>query len=83
MIFGLPIVCTILPGMKGFIEQGVNCLEVPGKAPEKIANALVRLGDDESLRSRIGSTARQMVEDYFSSFDIKGHAGQFYKKLNQ
>lgn len=82
MIFGLPIVCTILPGMKGFIEHGINCLEVPGQKPELIATALVKLGNDETLRTRLGSTARNMVEDYFSSMKIKGHAGQFYNKLN-
>ena len=83
MIFGLPIVCTVLPGMKGFIEHDVNSLEVPGKMPELIAEALVTLGSDEALRARLGSTARKMVEDYFSTIKIKGHAGQFYGKLNQ
>lgn len=82
MIFGLPIVCTILPGMKGFIEHGVNSLEVPGQKPELIAEALVKLGNDEALRARLGGTARKMIEDYFSSMKIKGHAGQFYNNLN-
>jgi len=83
MTFGLPIICTILPGMKGFIEHDVNSIEVPGQSPELTAKALVELGKDEALRARLGSTARKAVEEYFSSIKIKGHASQFYNKLNQ
>jgi len=83
MTFALPIICTILPGMKDFMEHDVNCLEVPGQSVEPIADALLALGESKVLRRRLGDSARNSVKDYFGSIQIKGHANQFYSKYTK
>lgn len=83
MIFGLPVICTILPGMRGFMEADNNCIEVDAESPEQICNALIKLKTDCSLRERIGASARRSVSDYFSQFDVKGHANQFLQRSRE
>ena len=81
MSFALPMVCTVLPGMQGFISDQVNCLEVKKESPEDVAKALVRYNNDKKLRKDMGAKSREMVENYFSSIKIKSHADQFDDKL--
>ena len=83
MIFGLPIISTILPGMKGFAEDGVNCLKVDPESPEQIADALLRLDAEPELRDRLERSSRQGVIEYYGSFAVKGHADQFCHKARE
>ena len=78
MIFGIPIICTILPGMKSFMEDGVNCLEVPPESAQAISDAVVRLKNDSALSKKIGNRSREMIKEYFDTFTVKGHENQFY-----
>jgi glycosyltransferase involved in cell wall biosynthesis len=80
MLFELPIICTILPGMRGFMKDQVNCIEVSPRQPEQIAKALLRLEKDSQFRKILGGAARETIENYLASFSIKGHANQFYEK---
>jgi len=81
MIFGMPIICTILTGMRGFMEDKVNCLEVPAESAQSITDAIVLLKNDPVLSLNIGNKAQKMAKDYFNSFTIQGHEEQFYHKL--
>lgn len=83
MIFGLPIICTVLPGMQGFNIDQENCLEVPPRTPGAIAEALLRLENEPELRMKLGQSARNLVDEYFSGFRIKGHTDQFREKFSR
>jgi len=80
MTFGLPIVCTILPGMQGFNEDSRNCLEVPSCSPAAIADQLLTLRREPGLRRRLAEQARSLVEEYFAGFSLRGHADQFHQQ---
>jgi glycosyltransferase involved in cell wall biosynthesis len=81
MLYKLPIVCTILPGMRGFMIDGRNCLEVPPKDPSSIIKAMLRLADDGQLTVSIGTNARADVAKYFQQFDVDTHAQQIMKHI--
>jgi colanic acid/amylovoran biosynthesis glycosyltransferase len=66
MACGIPIVTTDCGGMPEAVTDEVEGLVVPIRNSEAIANALLRLAADESLRGRIGRAARERVEKEFA-----------------
>ena len=64
MSAGLPIVTTKLRGSADHLEDGVNALFVPPRAPSELADAIGRLLDDEELRGRMSAANRVKVRDF-------------------
>jgi glycosyltransferase involved in cell wall biosynthesis len=58
MMSGLPIVTTATCGMKEVISDRQNGLLVPIRTPRALVDAIDALCADQSLRSRLGATAR-------------------------
>lgn len=83
MLFGVPIVCTVLRGMENFMVHRENCMEVPSQSPEAIATALCELASDKELRKNIGTAAHKKAISYLSSIKPKGHAAQLLEKLRK
>ena len=75
MLMELPIVCTILPGMAGFMENESNCLEVVPKDLASLVNAIKKLNNAE-MRKNLGEQARSDIVDYLSAFKGATHADQ-------
>ena len=59
-----PIVCSDILGFRDVVVHGREALMVPRDDTDALANGLVRLLDDESLRHRLGETGRQRALDY-------------------
>jgi glycosyltransferase involved in cell wall biosynthesis len=64
MSAGLPIVTTKLRGAADHLEEGVNALFVPPRAPSALAEAIGRLLDDDGLRGRMSAANRAKVRDF-------------------
>jgi glycosyltransferase involved in cell wall biosynthesis len=64
MSAGLPIVTTRLRGIADHLEEGVNALFVPPRAPEALAEAMGRLLEDNELRGRMSAANRAKVRDF-------------------
>lgn len=64
MSAGLPIVTTRLRGNADHLEDGVNALFVPPRAPAALADAINRLLDDDGLRGRMSAANRAKVRDF-------------------
>jgi glycosyltransferase involved in cell wall biosynthesis len=64
MSTGLPVVTTRIRGMADHLEEGVNALFVPPRAPRALADALGRLLDDDVLRGRMSMANRTKVRDF-------------------
>lgn len=67
---GKPYVATNVGGVSEFIEDGRTGLLVPPQNPELLAEAILRLLQDESLRKRLGQQAYEkcMKEFTFEQF---------------
>lgn len=66
MACGLPIVATNVGGNPELIKEGVNGLLVPPSAPEDLAGAMIRLIQNEELKSRFSEAGRRIACEKFS-----------------
>lgn len=65
MSCGIPSVATDIEGNSEVITDGETGLLVPPRNPRLLAEAILKLLDDEELRSQIGANARKhIVENY-------------------
>jgi glycosyltransferase involved in cell wall biosynthesis len=63
----LPLIATPVGAVPTVVLDGRTGVLVPAEAPELLATAIIGLLRDDSQRERLGSTARQLVEDQFSA----------------
>lgn len=78
---GLAVIATPVGAHPEVIEPEVSGILVPPGNVEALADALVRLVDDEDLRQRLGAGARRCFLD---KFDVRGYAtrlGQLHASL--
>jgi phosphatidylinositol alpha-mannosyltransferase len=59
-----PVVCSDILGFRDVVMHGREALMVPCDDSEALANGLVRLLDDEELRTRLGETGRARSLEY-------------------
>lgn len=63
---GRPIITTDTTGCKEVVEDGLNGLLVPLRAPEALAEAIEALASDREGCRRMGAAGRARVEECFS-----------------
>jgi glycosyltransferase involved in cell wall biosynthesis len=61
MAFGLPVVATTAGGLPEVVEDGVTGILVPPGDSRALADAIMRLLHDPSLRRRMGEAGRERV----------------------
>lgn len=66
MASGLPVVATRIAGNEELVVQGETGFLVPPEDPDALADALTTLVRDPSLRERMGSAGRTLVEDRYT-----------------
>ena len=81
MVMSLPIVATRAGGIPEVVEDGVTGLLVPAKNPEKLAAAMTRLIEDESLRVQYGRAGRRRVESLFGAEAMVSMTEALYQKI--
>jgi glycosyltransferase involved in cell wall biosynthesis len=67
MAFGRPVVATAAGGIPEAVEDGVSGRLVPVRDPHALAQALVGLLGDESLRREMGRAGRRIYEERFTA----------------
>jgi glycosyltransferase involved in cell wall biosynthesis len=63
---GKPVIGTKVGGIQYVIKDGVTGLLVPPQDPKSLANAVIKLLDDEYLSMKMGMNGRQLVEQRYS-----------------
>lgn len=66
MACGLPIVATDIGGINEVVTSGSNGILVPSKSPELLANQVLYLLNDPELRKKLGTAARNTIEDHYT-----------------
>ncbi|WP_417524650.1 exopolysaccharide biosynthesis GT4 family glycosyltransferase EpsE [Marinovum sp.] len=64
---GVPTIGTAAGGVPELIDDGVEGLLVPPKAPEALAAALLRIAEDPALAQRLSTTGRARIERDYSA----------------
>ncbi|WP_457608486.1 glycosyltransferase family 4 protein [Nitratifractor sp.] len=73
-----PIVTTDVPGCREAVEHGVNGLLVPPRDSRALADAIVGLAKDPSLRRKMGAAGRQKALKEFSVDRVVAQYLQLY-----
>jgi glycogen(starch) synthase len=64
MAVGRPVVATGTGGSGEYLRDGENCLLVPPDDPDRLADAVQRLGDDAALRKRLRAGGHETAATY-------------------
>jgi glycosyltransferase involved in cell wall biosynthesis len=67
MNFGRPIVATSAGGIPEAVEDGRTGRVVPARDPEALADALIELLSEESIRESMGRAGRSRFEEHFTA----------------
>ena len=81
MAAGLPMVVTDVGGNAEAVAEGETGFVIPANQPEAVAAALVRLLADRTQLRRMGSAARQRVEQRFSLAAMCAAHARLYREL--
>lgn len=81
MASGLPVVATSVGGVPELITPGVTGLLVPPGHPGKIAEAILRLLDDDGLRLAIGRASQKIARANFDQVVMARKYHQIYLDL--
>jgi len=79
MSCGLPVVATDVGGNNEVISDGVNGFLVPPRSPKAMAEIILRLLDDDTLREKIGEAARKTIEKRYTWNRITGNILKCYE----
>lgn len=77
---GLPVVASDVGGIPELVRQGVNGLLVKPGMPHDLAAAISKLIDDDKLRRKLASNARESVREYDWPVVAKKYLS-FYQEL--
>lgn len=76
MMFGMPIVTTAMPGVEGFLADGINCIMCRPSDSDSVASAVRQLIADPERAAQCGSRAHADVCGLYASFEHASHAEQ-------
>lgn len=65
MACGLPVVTTGISGIPEVVKDGINGLLVPTENPVALADALIRINENQSLARNLAAAARSTVSERF------------------
>ncbi|HLT52559.1 MAG TPA: glycosyltransferase family 4 protein [Flavobacteriaceae bacterium] len=79
---GLPIVSTEVPGVKEFLKNEEDALLVEVQNSEALANAMIRIFDDNNLAEKLAQNALKNVEQYSLENVANQYITIFTKTIN-
>ncbi len=79
MSVGLPVIVTDVGGMRDAVADGG--LVVPPRDPGAVADAILRLAHDASLREEMGRSARRRAMQHFEVADCSAKLLEHYQRL--
>ena len=62
--YGMPIVATDAGAIPYLVKDGINCLLVPPRDAEKLAQAIERLASSPTLRAQFGKANRRLAREF-------------------
>ncbi len=76
---GLPIVTTPVGGAADHLGDGINALFVPPRDDDALADALIRILDDQDLRTRMGQANKEKVQEFAPDIVARQYLGVLHK----
>jgi len=79
MSVGLPVIVSDVGGMRDAVGDGG--LVVPSRDPRAVAEAVLRLASDDTLREKLGQTARRRAMQHFDAAACSAQLLEHYQRL--
>lgn len=81
MRYGKPVISCQAGGIPEVIEQGKTGLLVPPEDPDALAEALVYLLSNPTLRKKMGEAAKEELKSRFTADRVAADTESFYRQL--
>jgi len=81
MACGIPVVATRICDAPRIVKDGENGFLVPPRDPLSLAQALLKLLEDEALRKKMGKACRDRVENLYSLDSLSGKILKCYDSI--
>jgi glycosyltransferase involved in cell wall biosynthesis len=78
---GRPMIASNVPGCREVVRDGITGLLVEPRDALALADAMLRLGRDPTLRARLGRAARERAEALYSIEDVVRDTFLIYDEL--
>ena len=73
---------TDVPGCRNVVRDSINGFLVESHNPEMLADAMIKLIEDEKLRERMGQASREIAETTFDEREVIRQTVEVYSKLS-
>lgn len=83
MASNLPVIATDIRGCREEVVEGETGFLVPARDPDRLADRLIALLSDESLRRRMGEAGRRRAEELFDERKVIERQEEIFRKLYQ
>jgi glycosyltransferase involved in cell wall biosynthesis len=80
MACGLPVVTTSISGIPEVVKDGINGLLVPTENPEALADALIRIDQNQSLARLLSAEAQLTVSERFDGERFAAELAALFKE---
>jgi glycosyltransferase involved in cell wall biosynthesis len=80
MAVGVPVVSTPISGIPELIHDGVNGLLVPSEDPRALADAFLRLTNDNRLAADLSRNAQETIESRFNGDKLAAHMANLLRE---
>ena len=78
---GLPLIATDIPACRAIVRDGVNGIIIPSHDGQALANAIIRLLEDDTLRTQMSQASRNIaIEEYNEKRVLDGWL-ELYQRL--
>ena len=81
MAAGVPVVSTNVGGVPEIVQDGITGLLAPSRDAARLADALVRLAENPTLRAELARSARNRVERQFSEQVMIASYDRIYREM--
>ena len=78
---GLPSIVTDINGSREIIKDGKNGMIIPPRSVETLAEAMLRMVEDKTMRKQMAENAREMIVSRFEKNFVQKCQIEFYKKV--
>lgn len=78
---GLPVIATSVGGIPELVQNEENGLLVPRQNPSALAEAMMRLTDDFSLRKRLARAAQAKIKNTYNFDTFYGNARRIFDMI--
>ena len=78
---GLPSIVTDINGSREIIKDGKNGMIIPPKSVETLAEAMLRMVENKTMRKQMAENAREMIVSRFEKNFVQKCQIEFYKEV--